>query len=177
MTGFASCLFFCICPKGLKFLSHFLSLFSLFSTSAKTTGLACTWSSESTVHVSKCSSFLCVGDGGRYVSNCIVYLGVGEKRELDTLLGKDAVLQVVRGLEHRGHVIVTNNYFTGIKLHMALLQRDFLATGTCKKTAAGFPLSLSGFPKTHQPPRGTLVVKMHRSQKIAAVCWTDSKLV
>lgn len=104
-------------------------------------------------------------------------MGAGEKREPDTLLGEDAVLQAVRGLEHRGHVVVTDNYFTCIKLHMALLQRGFFATGTCKKTAAGFPLSLSGFPKTHQPPRGTLVVKMHRSRKIAAVCWIDSKPV
>lgn len=60
---------------------------------------------------------------------------------------------------------------------MVLLQRGFFATGTCKKTAAGFPLSLSGFPKSRQPPRGTLVVKMHRSRKIAAVCWIDSKPV
>lgn len=60
---------------------------------------------------------------------------------------------------------------------MSLLERGFFATGTVKKGSRGFPTSLAGFPKTQLPPRGTVVVKMHRSRKIAAVCWVDSKPV
>ena len=35
----------------------------------------------------------------------------------------------------------------------------------------------AGFPSTHCLPRGTLVVKMHRSRKICAPVWIDSKPV
>jgi hypothetical protein len=35
----------------------------------------------------------------------------------------------------------------------------------------------AGFPSTHRPPRGTLIVKMHRSRKICALVWIDSKPV
>lgn len=60
---------------------------------------------------------------------------------------------------------------------MALLQRGFLVTGAYKKTTVVFPFSLSEFPKIHQPPCGTLVVKMHRTRKIVVECWIDSKYV
>jgi hypothetical protein len=33
------------------------------------------------------------------------------------------------------------------------------------------------FPSTQCPPRGTLMVKMHRSRKICALVWIDSKPV
>jgi hypothetical protein len=113
----------------------------------------------------------------RYVSNLIVYLGAGDVREEDELVGADAVLMVVRGLEGRGHVIVIDNFLTSVKLFMTLYERGFYATGTVKKGSKGFPSSLAGFPKQYCPPRGTLIVKMHRSRKICAVVWIDSKPV
>ena len=111
------------------------------------------------------------------MQNCIVYLGSSHDRAEGDLVGEDAVLQVIKGYEHQGHTIVTDNFFTGVKLHMSLLQLGFFATGTVKKGSRGFPTSLAGFPKTQLPPRGTVVVKMHRSRKISAVCWVDSKPV
>jgi hypothetical protein len=107
----------------------------------------------------------------------MVYLGAGDIREEDDLVGADAVLQAVRGLEGRGHMIITDNFFSSVKLFMSLLERGFYATGTMKKGSKGFLGSLAGFLKQHLPPRGTLAVKMHRSQKIVAVVWIDSKPV
>lgn len=75
----------------------------------------------------------------RYVSNLIVYLGAAEVRELDELVGANAVLTAVRGLEGLGHVIVTDNYFTSVKLSMELLAQGFYTTGTVKK------LDIKGF--------------------------------
>lgn len=40
-----------------------------------------------------------------------------------------------------------------------------------------FPASLAGFPNTKLPDRGHLVVKMHRSRNIAAICWMDARPV
>lgn len=74
-------------------------------------------------------------------------------------------------------MVITDNFFTGIKLHMLLLDRGFFATDTAKKESQGFPTSLAGFPKAQLPLRGTVVVKMHRSWRIVIVCWVDSKLV
>jgi hypothetical protein len=113
----------------------------------------------------------------RYVSNVMVYLGAGNVREEDDLVGADAVLQAVRGLEGRGHTIITDNFFSSVKLFRSLLERGFYATGTVKKVSKGFPRSLAGFPKQHLPARGIVAVKMHRSQKIVAVVWIDSKPV
>ena len=80
----------------------------------------------------------------RYVSNVIVYLGAGEAQVENELLGANAVLVAVRGLENRGHVIITDNFFTSVKLHTELLRRGFYATGTLKKGSKGFPESLAG---------------------------------
>jgi hypothetical protein len=70
-----------------------------------------------------------------------------------------------------------DNIFTSIKLFITLLDWDFHATGMVKKRSKGFPPSFASFPTTHQPPRGTLVVKIYRSRKIVAVVWIDSRLV
>ena len=112
-----------------------------------------------------------------YVSNLIVYLGAGDMQEEDELVGADAILKAVRGLEGRGYVIVTDNFFTSVKLSMTLLEHGFYATCIVKKGSKGFSSSLAGFPKQRCPKRGTLVVKMHRSHKICIVVWIDSKLV
>jgi hypothetical protein len=118
-----------------------------------------------------------VSSGSRYISNLIVYLGAGDAREEAELVGADAVLVALRGLEHRGHVVFTDNFFTGVSLFTSLLRRGFYATGIVKKVSRGFPPSLAGFPAQHRPPRGTLVVRMHRSREVVAICWQDSKPV
>jgi hypothetical protein len=92
-------------------------------------------------------------------------------------IGEEAVLIAMRGLEHRGHVIVTDNFFSSLQLCMSLMQWGFWTTGTVRKSRRGFPLSLAGFPKTSLLPRDTIAVKMHRSRKVVAICWVDRKPV
>lgn len=106
----------------------------------------------------------------------IVYLGGGnESHKEGGLVSEEAVLH---GLENRGHVIVTDNFFTGVRLCMKLLQEGFFMTGTTKKGSRGFPSLLAGLSKKSElPPRGTVMVRMHRSRQIYAVCWVDSKPV
>lgn len=76
------------------------------------------------------------------------------------------MLVAVRGLECRGHVVITDNFFTSVKLYVELLKRGFYATGIVKKGLKGFPPSLAGFPNQHRLPRGILMVKMHHSRRI-----------
>ena len=67
--------------------------------------------------------------------------------------------------------------FTSVKLCVTLLQHSFYATRTVKRGSKGYLSSLAGFSAMHRLPRSTLVVKMHRSQKIVVVVWMDSKPV
>lgn len=87
------------------------------------------------------------------------------------------MLTAAAGLEGRGHVIITDNFFTSPRLFMELMKRGFWATRTCQKTRKGFLASLAGFVSTQLPERGHLEVKMHRSCHITAICWMDAKPV
>jgi hypothetical protein len=72
-----------------------------------------------------------------------------------TLVGVQAVLSVVQGLENRGHVVVVDNFFTSVALAMSLLERGFWMIGTVKKGSKGFPPSLAGLSsksKVNMPP-------------------------
>ena len=106
-----------------------------------------------------------------------MYLGADEARNEGDSVGEDAVLTAIASLEGRGHVIITDNFFTSPHLFMELMRRGFWATRTCRKTRTGFPTSLAGFSNTELLERGDLVVKMHRSHSIAAIYWMDSKPV
>lgn len=64
-----------------------------------------------------------VSSKSRYVWSITVYLGAGTEREEGESVSQEAVLTAVRGLENRGHVIVTDNYFTSPKLLMELMRR------------------------------------------------------
>lgn len=104
-----------------------------------------------------------------YVSNVIVYLGAGDAREESEQVGAYVMLVAVRRLEGKGHVVITDNFFTGVRVYMELLNQGFYATGTTKRGSAGFPPSLARFAKANHSERGTFVVKMHRSIKIVAI--------
>jgi hypothetical protein len=65
----------------------------------------------------------------RYISNAIVYLGSGDAQIEGESVGEDVVLTAIRGLEGRGHVIVTDNFFTSPQLCMTLMERGFWVTG------------------------------------------------
>lgn len=117
----------------------------------------------------------------RYVSNIIIYLGADDVRAEGESVGEVPCSQLLRALNTMDmsslHVIITDNFFTSPRLFMELLKRGFWATGTYRKTRKGFPPSLAGFSNSQLPERGHLVVKMHRSRQLAAICWMDSKPV
>lgn len=58
-------------------------------------------------------------------------------------MGTDAVLVAIWGMEGRSHVIITDNFFTLVKLFTTLLQHGFYDTGIVKKGFKGYPSSLA----------------------------------
>lgn len=114
----------------------------------------------------------------RYLWNFEIYLGAQtEPSTDDQLLGAQVVLRLTDDLSHRGHCIVVDNYFTGVRLFDTLLSKGFFATGTCKSTAKLFPKTLTGHHKSDHESRGTIFYKMHASNQMAGICWFDSQIV
>lgn len=73
-----------------------------------------------------------VSSGSRYVWNVIVYMGAGSNNDYEDVsgsVGEKAVLSAVNHIRDRGHVIVTDNFFTSPKLCMELMSRGFWTTG------------------------------------------------
>ena len=76
-------------------------------------------------------------------------------------MGAQLVLRFIDDLSHRGHYIVVDNFFTGVKLFDTLLSKGFWATGTCKSNAKLFPKSLTGHHRTDKESCGSLFQKIH----------------
>jgi hypothetical protein len=47
------------------------------------------------------------------------------------------VLNLINGLEGKGHVVVTNNYFRSVRLYTELALRDIYAIGTVQSNCVG----------------------------------------
>lgn len=116
-----------------------------------------------------------VSNPSRYIYNIIPYLGKsgGEAKEGQ---GEKVVHQLRRGLGHRSHTVVCDNFFTSPQLFHGLLQRGIFATGTVKGNRVGFPSCLMGM-KRGDHPRTMLFWQMHKSHRMAATTWFDSKPV
>jgi hypothetical protein len=107
----------------------------------------------------------------RYVYNLDVYTGKkGEAAEKD--LGENVVKSLVADLNDLGHVVVTDRFFTSPQLFDELLKQGFLATGTVMHNRRGMPPALSAFQHV-DAERGSLIVQMHHSRRMAAVVWFD----
>lgn len=63
--------------------------------------------------------------------------------------------ELIRGLGHKGHIVVCDNFFNSPLLFDSLLQRGICTTGTVKAGRVGYPTILSGFHKSEHP-RSTL---------------------
>lgn len=113
----------------------------------------------------------CATSKTRYVYNLIVYEGrKNQKPEKD--LGMKVILKLVEDLTHLGHVVVTDRFFSSLQLADALLSLGTWFTGTAKHNRVGMPSHLAQYSNA-ELPRGTLVVAMHHSRRMAACVWFD----
>ena len=63
---------------------------------------------------------------------------------------------MVHGLDNKGHVLVMDNYFTGIGLFQKLLKRAIYAMDTVKNNCVGLPRSLCNTKEFHKNVQGIL---------------------
>ena len=59
-----------------------------------------------------------------------VYMGLGTGLSPDGQLGSAVCDLLLTGLEHCGHILVCNDFFSSVKLFHGLLCRGIYATGT-----------------------------------------------
>lgn len=85
----------------------------------------------------------------RYIYNLIPYLGASGVPEAGQ--GERVVCRLVSGLEHKGHILVCDNFFTSPMLFDALLSRGVWATGTVKGARIGMPSLLLGLKRGEHP--------------------------
>ena len=60
------------------------------------------------------------------------------------------------GMENKEHVVVMDNYFTGVCLFKKLLDRGIYATGVMKNNRVGLPLQLANTKEFDKNIQGTL---------------------
>jgi hypothetical protein len=69
-------------------------------------------------------------------------------------MARNVVLGLIEGLEGKGHVLVTDNYFSSIALFTKLANRDFYATGTMTSNYVGLPSDLKNLALRTEAFRG-----------------------
>ena len=60
------------------------------------------------------------------------------------------MLNMLHGMDNKGHVVVINNYFTSINLFEKLLEKRIHATSTVKNNHVGLPCSLCNTKEFHK---------------------------
>ena len=110
----------------------------------------------------------------RYIYNLIPYLG--KSGQVEPTTGESVVLDLIAGLEGRGHTVVCDNFFSSPSLFHKLLDLGTWATGTISGPRIGFPAGLLGF-KRGQYEKGTMFWQIHRDRQMGASTWFDSKPV
>jgi hypothetical protein len=86
--------------------------------------------------------------------------------------GYGIVSRLTAGLQGKFHCIAMDNFFSSPRLFEDMYARGFYCIGMAWANRRGFSASLN---YKNIQPRGTLHVRVHRDQTMAAVHWTDCK--
>jgi hypothetical protein len=98
--------------------------------------------------------------------------GADESKNVARVEGSVAtnvVFDLVNGLEGRGHVIVTDNYFIGIGLYTELASRDIYATEMVRSNRVDVPRPLNNLRNWRDSDQRTLEWRMHSSRGVSYV--------
>jgi hypothetical protein len=87
------------------------------------------------------------------------------------------VMKLVDELHHRGHVVLTDNFFTSPKLLVDMAAKGTFGTGTVRTNRIGLPSRLANTKLWTKEVQGTIGWRMHSSNKISSVVWCDKKPV
>jgi hypothetical protein len=83
------------------------------------------------------------------------------------------VMNLLRGLEDKGHCVVMDNFFTSIPLFRDLASKGIYATGTIRSNRIGIPSHLKNTRTWRRCEQGHLEWAMHDSGGMSCVMWKD----
>jgi hypothetical protein len=104
----------------------------------------------------------CVADSSsKYVYNFDIYCGAQNggdvpARRGEGNLARNVVVKLMEGLEGKGHVLITDNYFSSIGMFKELAEREIFATGTMRANRVGLPTELKTLRNWDRSIQGTL---------------------
>ena len=105
-----------------------------------------------------------------YISKFTIYTGKDTiEEEAEFGLCSQVIVDLLEGLEHRGHLLFTDNYYTSPELYTYLYEREVYACGTLRCNRKGVPplLKKMNLPKVADVDRGYYV---HFSKKPLLCC-------
>jgi hypothetical protein len=82
-------------------------------------------------------------------------------------------MNLLRGLEGKGHCVVMDNFFCSISLFRDLAENEIYATGTIHSNRNGLPLHLKNTRAWKRCEEGHIEWAMHESRGISCVMWKD----
>lgn len=112
-----------------------------------------------------------------------VYTGADLKKNLarakpgEARTGYEVVMDLMERLHGRGHVAVTNNFFTLPKLLVDLLELGTYGTGTVRANRIGLPSVLTDKRRWAKAAQGDMKWRMHSTRELCALVWADKKPV
>ena len=83
------------------------------------------------------------------------------------------VMNLLQGLEDKGHCVVMENFFTSIPLFRDLASKGIYATGTIRPNWIGIPSHLKNMRTWKRCEQGHLEWTMHDSRGMSCVMWKD----
>jgi hypothetical protein len=127
----------------------------------------------------------CLADAvSKYVYNFSIYCGKSVENVLqpasrgEPRLAHNVVLNMVEGLDGKGHVVVMDNYFSSVGLFSEMASRGIYATGTMRSNRIGLPKNLKDTKSFNaRATQGELEWRMHESRGIACALWKDKRPV
>ena len=118
--------------------------------------------------------WLLASSKSRFVTGMEVYFGEGTGAGPHGL-GYHVVERMMKGLEHRGHCLVIDNFFGSVNLFHELMCQGIWATGTVRKTSKNLPGGL--YRDTDPTVRGSMLIRNHVHRQMGVVSWQDKKMV
>jgi hypothetical protein len=127
----------------------------------------------------------CIADAiSKYVYDFAIYCGKSVEAVLqpsvrgEPKLAHKVVLNLVDGLDGKGHVVVMDNYFSSIGLFIEMAARGIYATGTMRSNRIGIPEDFKDTKSfNRRATQGQLEWRMHESRGIGSVLWKDKRPV
>jgi hypothetical protein len=83
------------------------------------------------------------------------------------------VMNLLRGLEDKGHCVVMDNFFTSVPLFRDLASKGIYTTGTIRSNRIGIPSHLKNTRTWRRCEQGHLEWAMHDSRGMSCVMWKD----